>query len=206
LLEKLGYISGEPENGPVYRHPQGRRAIFVGDLVDRGPDSPGVLRLVMNMVQAGHALAVPGNHDLKLVKKLAGRDVKIAHGLAQTLEQLDALPEAERKPFCQKARIFLDKLVSHLWLDDGRLVVAHAGMKEEMQGRGSGAVRPVWRDKRGDRRLRLASAIELGSRLSRQGHGGLRPHTHPGCRMDQQHGLHRHWLRIWRKAHGFALS
>jgi protein phosphatase len=95
----------------------------------------------MNMVQAGHALAVPGNHDLKLVKKLAGRDVKIAHGLAQTLEQLDALPEAERKPFCEKARIFLDKLVSHLWLDDGRLVVAHAGMKEEMQGRGSGAVR-----------------------------------------------------------------
>ena len=141
LLEKLGYIRGEPENGPVYRHPQGRRAIFVGDLVDRGPDSPGVLRLVMNMVQAGHALAVPGNHDLKLVKKLARRDVKIAHGLAQTLEQLDALPEAERKPFCEKARMFLDKLVSHLWLDDGRLVVAHAGMKEEMQGRGSGAVR-----------------------------------------------------------------
>lgn len=141
LLDKLGYAVASAEGGPVRAHPEGRRAVFVGDLVDRGPDSPGVLRLVMDMVAAGSALAVPGNHDLKLVRKLSGKDVKIAHGLAQTLEQLDALPEAERKPFCDKARSFLDKLVSHLWLDEGRLVVAHAGMKEEMQGRGSGAVR-----------------------------------------------------------------
>jgi protein phosphatase len=138
LLHKLGY--GATDCGAP-SHPEGRRVIFVGDLVDRGPDSPGVLRLVMDMVEAGSALAVPGNHDLKLVKKLSGRDLKVAHGLAQTLEQLDAMPEEERILFCEKAKIFLDKLVSHLWLDDGRLVVAHAGMKEEMQGRGSGAVR-----------------------------------------------------------------
>jgi protein phosphatase len=138
LLAKLGYAQTD---GGAPTHPEGRRVIFVGDLVDRGPDSPGVLRLVMDMVAAGSALAVPGNHDMKLVKKLSGRDVKIAHGLAQTLEQLDAMPEAERIPFQEKAKTFLDKLVSHLWLDDGRLVVAHAGMKEEMQGRGSGAVR-----------------------------------------------------------------
>jgi polynucleotide kinase-phosphatase len=141
LLDRLGYIEQVTAAGPVRVHPQGRRAVFVGDLVDRGPDSPGVLRLVMAMVEAGSALAVPGNHDMKLVKKLSGKDVKIAHGLAQTLEQLQALPEAGRAAFCVKARSFLDKLVSHLWLDDGKLVVAHAGMKEEMQGRGSGAVR-----------------------------------------------------------------
>ena len=137
LLDRLGYVRGEAG----YAHPDRRRAIFVGDLVDRGPDSPGVLRLVMQMAEAGSALAVPGNHDLKLVKKLAGRDVKLSHGLAETMAQLDALPEEERKPFCDKAATFLDGLVSHLWLDDGGLVVAHAGMKEEMQGRGSGAVR-----------------------------------------------------------------
>jgi protein phosphatase len=140
LLDRLGYLEHETEHGPVRTHAEGRRAVFVGDLVDRGPDSPGVLRLVMNMVEAGTALAVPGNHDLKLVKKLAGRDVKIAHGLAETLEQLGALPEAEQSRFATRLAC-LDKLVSHLWLDDGRLVVAHAGMKEEMQGRGSGAVR-----------------------------------------------------------------
>ena len=139
LLGKLGYVTADPSRAPV--HPEGRRAIFVGDLVDRGPDSPGVLRLVMNMVAAGCALAVPGNHDLKLVKKLAGHDVKVAHGMAETLVQLDALPKEIRKSFCDEARHFLQDLVSHLWLDDGKLVVAHAGMKEDMQGRGSGAVR-----------------------------------------------------------------
>jgi protein phosphatase len=139
LLGKLGY--GAPNSKGVPVHPEGRRAIFVGDLVDRGPASPAVLRLVMDMVAAGSALAVPGNHDLKLVRKLAGRDVKVAHGLAETLAQLEALPDEVRKPFCDEARRFLDDLVSHLWLDDGKLVVAHAGMKEDMQGRGSGAVR-----------------------------------------------------------------
>ena len=138
LLSKLGYVQTD---GSAPAHPEGRRVVFVGDLVDRGPDSPGVLRLAMDMVAAGSALAVPGNHDMKLVKKLSGRDVKIAHGLAQTLEQLEAMPEDERIPFQEKTKTFLDKLVSHLWLDDGKLVVAHAGMKEEMQGRGSGAVR-----------------------------------------------------------------
>lgn len=139
LLGELGYVAAGRNGAQV--HPEGRRAIFVGDLVDRGPDSPGVLRLVMDMVAAGGALAVPGNHDLKLVKKLAGRDVKVAHGLAETLAQLEALPDDVRKPFCDEARRFLGDLVSHLWLDDGKLVVAHAGMKEDMQGRGSGAVR-----------------------------------------------------------------
>ncbi|OYV35509.1 MAG: polynucleotide kinase-phosphatase [Rhodospirillales bacterium 20-64-7] len=135
LLNRLGYA------GPARAHPDGRRAVFVGDLVDRGPDSPGVLRLVMDMVAAGNALAVPGNHDLKLVKKLSGREVKLSHGLAETMAQLEAIPEPERQVFCDEAKNFLDKLVSHLWLDGGKLVVAHAGMKEEMQGRGSGAVR-----------------------------------------------------------------
>jgi protein phosphatase len=54
---------------------------------------------------------------------------------------LEAIPEPERQEFCDGARNFLDKLVSHLWLDGGKLVVAHAGMKEEMQGGGSGALR-----------------------------------------------------------------
>ena len=129
LLTKLGYSNGVP--------PPGRKAIFLGDLVDRGPDVPGVLRLVMNMVAAGNALCVPGNHEIKLMRKLRGRDVKITHGLAQSLEQL----EREPPEFRQQVVEFIDGLVSHYVLDDGKLVVAHAGMKESMQGRGSGGVR-----------------------------------------------------------------
>ncbi|MFD1468666.1 polynucleotide kinase-phosphatase [Hymenobacter caeli] len=114
-----------------------RRAIFLGDLVDRGPASPQVLRLVMSMVRAGTALCVPGNHDIKLLRHLNGKKVTVNHGLAETLAQLEAEPEA----FKGEVRRFLDGLVSHYVLDGGRLVVAHAGMPEAMQGRGSGAVR-----------------------------------------------------------------
>jgi len=136
LLCKLGYrIDAGSELTAV--PPDGRKAVFVGDLVDRGPKTPEVLRLVMNMVQAGTAFCVPGNHDMKLVKRLKGRDVQLTHGLADSIEQLDR----ESPEFKQQVLKFLDDLVSHYVFDDGKLVVAHAGMKEEMQGRGSGKVR-----------------------------------------------------------------
>src|SRR4051812_5827235 len=133
LMEKLGYGI----EGTDVLVPEGRKAVFLGDLVDRGPRTPDVLKLVMRMVEEGKAICVPGNHDMKLMRKLKGRDVRIAHGLAESLEQVSQQP-AE---FAQDAAKFLDDLVSHYVLDDGNLVVAHAGMKEEMQGRGSGKVR-----------------------------------------------------------------
>lgn len=137
LLQQLGYAI-EPE-GAEYRvvPPAGRRAVFVGDLVDRGPKIPEVLRLVMGMVKAGTAFCVPGNHDVKLMRKLRGKDAKITHGLADSLAQL----EPESPEFKRQVGDFIDDLVSHYMFDDGRLVIAHAGMKEAMQGRGSGAVR-----------------------------------------------------------------
>lgn len=139
LLEKLGYEAREAAVGrfPVFRHPQGRKAVFLGDLVDRGPDTPGVLRTVMAMVEGGAALCVPGNHDVKLMRKLRGRNVRITHGLAESLAQL----EGEDEEFRAKVAAFIDRLVSHYVLDDGKLVVAHAGMKEPLQGRGSARVR-----------------------------------------------------------------
>lgn len=137
LLAQLGYQVVQDNGVYEVTPPAGRKAVFVGDLVDRGPGVPSVLRLVMSMVQAGVALCVPGNHDMKLVRKLKGRDVQISHGLADSLGQLDA----ESPEFREKVCAFLDGLVSHYVFDDGKLVVAHAGMKEEMQGRGSGKVR-----------------------------------------------------------------
>jgi len=139
LLEKLGYALTRDDSGRVVgaAHPKGRRVVFLGDLVDRGPDSPGVLRLVMGMVAAGTALAVPGNHEDKLLRALRGRKVRVSHGLETTLEQLAAEP-AE---FRAAAEEFLDGLISHYVLDGGRLVVAHAGLSEKLQGRASGRVR-----------------------------------------------------------------
>jgi protein phosphatase len=137
LLAKLGYVLEESEAAVVCQHPEGRKAVFLGDLVDRGPKIVEVLRLVMSMVESGHALCVPGNHETKLLRKLRGKDVKLSHGLQQTVDQLAATTDA----FRARVATFIDDLVSHYVLDDGKLVVAHAGLRQELQGRGSGAVR-----------------------------------------------------------------
>ncbi|MFF7447902.1 MULTISPECIES: polynucleotide kinase-phosphatase [unclassified Streptomyces] len=129
LLGKLGYVDGV--------HPEGRTAVFVGDLVDRGPDSPGVLRRVMSMVKSGNALCVPGNHENKYGRHLKGRKVQHTHGLAETIEQMESVSDE----FRAEVREFIDSLVSHYVLDGGKLVVCHAGLPEKYHGRTSGRVR-----------------------------------------------------------------
>ncbi|MFE3018884.1 polynucleotide kinase-phosphatase [Streptomyces sp. NPDC059256] len=132
LLGKLGYVDGV--------HPEGRTAVFVGDLVDRGPDSPGVLRRVMAMVGSGNALCVPGNHENKLGRYLKGRNVQHTHGLAETIEQLER-EDGTDPAFREQVAQFIDGLVSHYVLDGGKLVVCHAGLPEKYHGRTSGRVR-----------------------------------------------------------------
>lgn len=141
LLAKIGYairIEGSGEQRRVIsRVPAGRRAVFVGDLVDRGPASNDVLRIVMHMIREGQALAVPGNHDAKLLRWLKGSRVKMTHGIAETISQFDKEPDG----FRHEVREFIEGLVSNLWLDGGRLAVAHAGIKAEMLGRASALIR-----------------------------------------------------------------
>ena len=140
-LETLLGVLGYENNGDNWHHPEKRRVIFLGDLVDRGPRVVGVLRIVMAMCESENALCVPGNHDVKLLRHLSGKKVNIAHGLQETLDQFAAIPEAERAEFEKRVAKFLDGLISHYVLDGGNLVVAHAGLKAELQGRASGAVR-----------------------------------------------------------------
>jgi len=135
LLSQLGY---DTSAHPV-RHPEGRRVVFLGDLVDRGPQVAEVLDLAMAMVEAGTALCILGNHENKLGRALAGRNVQVSHGLAESLAQLDARPPGYRA----EVAAFIDSLVSHYVLDGGRLVVAHAGLPERYHGRTSGRVRSL---------------------------------------------------------------
>ncbi|HEX5581978.1 MAG TPA: AAA family ATPase, partial [Gemmatimonadaceae bacterium] len=134
LLARLGYA---PDDGGAWRHEAGRRLVFVGDLADRGPDVAGVFRIVIPTVDAGAALCVPGNHDDKLLRRLRGRNVVVAHGLQESLDSLAAAPRA----LTRRVTAFLGALPSHLVLDDDRLVVAHAGMRADLQGRDSRRVR-----------------------------------------------------------------
>lgn len=134
LLSKLGYK--ENENGiPV--HPDGRKVIFLGDFCDRGYDNVGVLKTAMGMVKNGNAFSVVGNHEAKLLKYLNGKNVQLINGLDKTAGELSA----ESDDFKEEVRKFLDSLISHYVFDDGKLVVSHAGIKEEYIGRGSGRIR-----------------------------------------------------------------
>lgn len=138
LLRELGWdITMHGGSSFEVRAPEGRTAAFLGDLVDRGPDTPSVLRLAMTMVDSGAALCLPGNHDVKLMKALNGRPVQVSHGLEVSLAQL----EAESLEFRERVASFIGGLPSHYRLDDGKLVVAHAGLKEKLQGRNSRRVR-----------------------------------------------------------------
>ena len=135
LLDRLGYdTSADPVS-----HPDGRRALFLGDLVDRGPGVTEVLDLVMAMVEAGTALCIMGNHENKLGRALGGRNVQVSHGLEESLAQIGERSDDYR----QRVKVFLDGLISHYVLDGGRLVVAHAGLAERYHGRTSGRVRSL---------------------------------------------------------------
>jgi polynucleotide kinase-phosphatase len=140
LLTRLGYtVAPRADGGPGFHvgTPEGRKVVFLGDLVDRGPGVTDVLRLAMGMVEAGTALCVPGNHEIKLLKKLRGKDVRVGRGLAVTLEQLDREPPE----FSNAVADFIEARAPHYVLDGGRLVVAHAGLKEPMHGRDTQEVR-----------------------------------------------------------------
>lgn len=140
LLELLGY---KVTWNDAYAHgvqvvpPHGRRVIFLGDLIDRGPRIVDSLRLAMSMVASGAAICVPGNHEVKLLRKLRGKTVSITHGLAETLAEFEKMPPR----FHEEVAAFIDKLVGHYVLDGGHLCVVHAGIKHNMQGRSSSAAR-----------------------------------------------------------------
>lgn len=142
LLSELGWslsVEGDGDDAVHRLTPpeEGRRLVFLGDLCDRGPKTPETFHLVMDAVEQGVALCVPGNHEVKLGRWMQGRNVTIAHGLQESIDQLEARSPA----FRERIAAFIKGLVSHLVLDDGKLVVAHAGMREDYAGRASGRVR-----------------------------------------------------------------
>lgn len=139
LLQKLEYqIKADliESNQPAISHPENRTLIFVGDLVDRGPHSKQVLQLVMNAVNHSQALCVRGNHEDKFLRYLKGKKVQLTHGLEVTASDY---PDPNETAYAGSIA-FIKKLGSHYVLDEGKLVVAHAGLTEALQERESGKV------------------------------------------------------------------
>ncbi len=133
LLDRLGYAR-VPGGSDAYAHPTGRRLVFVGDLEDRGPASMDVLRLVIATREAGHALLVRGNHDIKFLRWLRGRNVRIGHGLEMTIHQLDAVPQPRRDALRKQIEALYEAAPGYLLLDGGRLVVTHGAILDTMIG------------------------------------------------------------------------
>ncbi|MTH53221.1 bis(5'-nucleosyl)-tetraphosphatase PrpE [Bacillus mangrovi] len=131
LLSKLGY---ENQNGiPV--HPEARKLSFVGDLTDRGPGSVNVIRCISAIIRAGAGYYSPGNHCDKLYRYLKGNDVHIVHGLETTVKELQQLDEKERREVRRQFMELYEQSPIYQVLDDGKLIVAHAGIKEKDIGR-----------------------------------------------------------------------
>src|SRR5207249_2633264 len=119
----------------------GRRALFVGDLLDRGPRIVEAARIVMQMVRAGTAFCVPGNHEMSFLDCLSDGAVDVSPGTLKTVQQIEALPGADLRRFLAELHDFLHGLPPHLVLDGGRLAVAHAGITSKYLGRSSPAAR-----------------------------------------------------------------
>lgn len=118
LLGRLGYEL----NGGVLTHPTGRRCLFVGDIVDRGPHIAEVLCLVHRAVHDGVAELIIGNHDDKVRRALRGNPVKSSYGYLRSVEQLhqafairlDALAELpETAPTPGNAELLWQLLQAH---------------------------------------------------------------------------------------------
>lgn len=131
LLTQLGYR----EAGSVYIHPQGRKIVSIGDLNDRGPYNLKTICFIMNMVEKGLGLYVYGNHCNKFYRFLLGRKVQISHGLENTVEEYEKLKKEEQEAFKKKYIKFYEQQSYYWVLDEGKLVVAHAGIKESLIGR-----------------------------------------------------------------------
>ena len=143
LLSLLGYsgIDDAPD-GPI-SHPEARQVVFVGDLTDRGPDSVGTVRLAHRMWRDGVASVAPGNHEDKLFRYLHGRNVRLQHGIETTVAEYLSLDSAGRAEFRQQLLDLVAESPPYLILDQGRLVVAHAGIKQHMIGDFSGHTRSM---------------------------------------------------------------
>ncbi len=140
LLRTLGYcVAGGAEMPYTVRPPPGRRAVFLGDLVDRGPGVPEVLALVETMVSTGAALAVAGNHEAELLRVMRGGTPRPGYGLEASIEQLARISPAR----AAAAARFLGSLPDHLVLDGGRLVAAHAPLPPGLHGRSGRLVREM---------------------------------------------------------------
>lgn len=133
LLELLSTLGYSLKSGiPI--HPGGKQVAFVGDGMDRGPSSLKVIQLLFDLQDEGRLIYSPGNHCNKLYRYAKGNNVQQTHGLETTIAELDALPKEKRSHILNRYERFYEALPLYHQLDNGRLIIAHAGLSEQLIG------------------------------------------------------------------------
>lgn len=131
LTKNLGY--SWHEGYPL--HPKGRKLAFVGDLTDRGPSSLRVIEIVSLLIHKNLAYYTPGNHCNKLYRYFLGRKVQIKHGLETTVAELQQLNDREQETIKNNFIKLYEGSPLYLVLDDGKLIIAHAGIRADYIGK-----------------------------------------------------------------------
>jgi protein phosphatase len=132
LTKLLGYTwdEGYPQ------HAQGRKLGFVGDLTDRGPQSIAVMETVWQLViQHRSAYYVPGNHCNKLYRYFLGNKVQVTHGLETTEAEYKSLKKTQQRKIREQFIELYESAPLYQVLDNGRVVIAHAGIQKEDIGK-----------------------------------------------------------------------
>ncbi|WP_442599199.1 bis(5'-nucleosyl)-tetraphosphatase PrpE [Neobacillus sp. D3-1R] len=131
LTEKLGYswITDIPI------HPEKRKLAFVGDLTDRGPLSLKIIEIVWRLVKEQGAHYSPGNHCNKLYRFFLGNKVQVSHGLETTVAEYESLIPQEQKRIRDMFIELYQNAPLYQVLDEGKLVITHAGIREDYIGK-----------------------------------------------------------------------
>lgn len=132
LIDALGYFW---DANSILRHHEKRKIVFLGDLTDRGPNSIAVIELVYELVKQKIAYYTLGNHCDKLYRYLIGRNVQIAHGLETTVAELQLLNKSDFIKIRNQFITLVKEAPLYLVLDNGKLIVAHAGIKRKWVGK-----------------------------------------------------------------------
>jgi protein phosphatase len=140
LLELTTLLGYQWKTGiPV--HPEGRKLGFVGDLTDRGPQSIKVIEIIYELVQKDLAYYVPGNHCNKLYRFFLGNKVQISHGLETTVAEFEALSKKEQQRIKRSFVQLYENAPLYRILDHHKLIMAHAGISEELIGKQNSRVK-----------------------------------------------------------------
>ncbi|WP_428911397.1 bis(5'-nucleosyl)-tetraphosphatase PrpE [Niallia sp. Krafla_26] len=140
-LQELTALIGYNWDTGIPIHPEGRKLGFVGDLTDRGPQSIQVIKTIYKLIQQDLAYYVPGNHCNKLYRYFLGNKVQVTHGLETTVAEYKALTKKEQQQIRQSFITLYENAPLYRILDEKNLIIAHAGISEELIGKQNSRVK-----------------------------------------------------------------